>query len=128
MMRRPASCFGHSIRFQRIRSASGRRKTPPAATCIVTSRPKRPNSPSPATPSQSSAAACGRILPSIWPPTGSTLWSAIPPDLDGAVRPGDNLYTDSLVSLDLDTGKYVCHFQYVPHDVWDLDAVSPTVL
>jgi alcohol dehydrogenase (cytochrome c) len=50
------------------------------------------------------------------------------PDLDGAIRPGDNLYTDSLVSLDLDTGKYVCHFQYVPHDVWDLDAVSPTVL
>ena len=50
------------------------------------------------------------------------------PDLDGAVRPGDNLYTDSMVSLDLDTGKYVCHFQYVPHDVWDLDAVSPTVL
>jgi alcohol dehydrogenase (cytochrome c) len=50
------------------------------------------------------------------------------PDLDGAVRPGDNLYTDSLVSLDLDTGKYVCHFQYVAHDVWDLDAVSPTVL
>ncbi len=50
------------------------------------------------------------------------------PDLDGSVRPGDNLYTDSLVSLDLDTGKYVCHFQYVPHDVWDLDAVSPAVL
>ena len=50
------------------------------------------------------------------------------PDLDGAIRPGDNLYTDSLVSLDLDTGKYVCHFQYVSHDVWDLDAVSPTVL
>jgi alcohol dehydrogenase (cytochrome c) len=50
------------------------------------------------------------------------------PDLDGAIRPGDNLYTDSLVSVDLDTGKYVCHFQYIPHDVWDLDAVSPTVL
>jgi alcohol dehydrogenase (cytochrome c) len=50
------------------------------------------------------------------------------PDLDGAVRPGDNLYTDSLVSLDLDTGKYVCHFQFVPHDIWDLDAVSPAVL
>jgi len=50
------------------------------------------------------------------------------PDLYGAIRPGDNLYTDSLVSLDLDTGKVVCHFQYVPHDVWDLDAVSPTVL
>jgi alcohol dehydrogenase (cytochrome c) len=50
------------------------------------------------------------------------------PDLDGSVRPGDNLYTDSLVSLDLDTGKYVCHFQYIPHDVWDLDSVSPPVL
>src|SRR4029077_8193801 len=41
------------------------------------------------------------------------------PDLDGSLRPGDNLYTDSLVSLDLDTGKYVCHFQYIAHDVWD---------
>jgi PQQ-dependent dehydrogenase (methanol/ethanol family) len=50
------------------------------------------------------------------------------PDLDGSQRPGDNLYTDSLVSLDLDTGKYVCHFQYIPHDVWDLDAVSPPIL
>ena len=50
------------------------------------------------------------------------------PDLDGSIRPGDNLYTESLVSLDLDTGKYVCHFQYIPHDVWDLDAVSPPIL
>ncbi|MGB6703115.1 pyrroloquinoline quinone-dependent dehydrogenase [Methyloceanibacter sp.] len=50
------------------------------------------------------------------------------PDLDGAIRPGDNLYTESLVSVDLDTGKYACHFQFIPHDVWDLDAVSPTVL
>jgi alcohol dehydrogenase (cytochrome c) len=50
------------------------------------------------------------------------------PDLDGSLRPGDNLYTDSLVSLDLDTGKYVCHFQYIAHDVWDLDAASPVVI
>jgi len=50
------------------------------------------------------------------------------PDLDGSLRPGDNLYTDSLVSLDLDTGKNVCHFQYIAHDVWDLDSVSPPVL
>ena len=50
------------------------------------------------------------------------------PDLDGSLRPGDNLYTNSLVSVDLDTGKYVCHFQYIAHDVWDLDAVSPTIL
>ena len=50
------------------------------------------------------------------------------PDLDGSLRPGDNLYTNSMVSVDLDSGKYVCHFQYIAHDVWDLDAVSPTVL
>ena len=50
------------------------------------------------------------------------------PDLDGSIRPGDNLYTDSLVSVDLDTGKYACHFQYVAHDVWDLDAVSPAII
>jgi PQQ-dependent dehydrogenase (methanol/ethanol family) len=50
------------------------------------------------------------------------------PDLDGSIRPGDNLYTDSLVSVDLDTGEYKCHFQYIAHDVWDLDAVSPPIL
>ncbi|MHA1179506.1 MAG: pyrroloquinoline quinone-dependent dehydrogenase [Alphaproteobacteria bacterium] len=50
------------------------------------------------------------------------------PDLDGSIRPGDNLYTDSLVAVDLNTGKYVCHFQYIAHDVWDLDAVSPPIL
>ena len=50
------------------------------------------------------------------------------PDLDGSIRPGDNLYTDSLVSVDLNTGKYVCHFQYIAHDVWDLDSVSPPIL
>jgi PQQ-dependent dehydrogenase (methanol/ethanol family) len=50
------------------------------------------------------------------------------PDLYGAERPGDNLYTNSIVAVDLDKGSYKCHFQYIPHDVWDLDAVSPTVL
>ena len=44
------------------------------------------------------------------------------------MRPGDDLYTDSLVSVTLDTGTYVCHLQCLPHDVWDLDGVSPTVL
>ncbi|MEB0011663.1 PQQ-binding-like beta-propeller repeat protein [Glaciimonas sp. Gout2] len=50
------------------------------------------------------------------------------PDLYGAERPGDNLYTDSLVAIDLDTGAYKWHFQYIAHDVWDLDAVSPPIL
>ncbi len=50
------------------------------------------------------------------------------PDLYGAIRPGDNLYTNSLVAVDLDSGGYQCHFQYIAHDVWDLDAVSPPIL
>jgi alcohol dehydrogenase (cytochrome c) len=50
------------------------------------------------------------------------------PDLDGSVRPGDNLYTNSIVALDLRTGKLRWSFQELPHDVWDLDAVSPVVL
>ena len=50
------------------------------------------------------------------------------PDLYGAIRPGDNLYTDSIVAIDLDKGTYKWHFQYIAHDVWDLDAVSPPIL
>ncbi|MBC5783235.1 PQQ-binding-like beta-propeller repeat protein [Ramlibacter sp. USB13] len=50
------------------------------------------------------------------------------PDLYGAERPGDNLYTDSMVAVDLDTGQYKWHSQYIAHDVWDLDAVSPPIL
>jgi alcohol dehydrogenase (cytochrome c) len=50
------------------------------------------------------------------------------PDLYGAERPGDNLYTDSMVAVDLDKGTYKWHFQYIAHDVWDLDAVSAPIL
>lgn len=60
-----------------------------------------------------------------------TVWFVVgnpSPDLYGAERPGDNLYTDSLVAIDLDKGTYKCHFQYIAHDVWDLDAVSPPIL
>jgi PQQ-dependent dehydrogenase (methanol/ethanol family) len=50
------------------------------------------------------------------------------PDLYGTERPGDNLYTDSLVAIDANTGQYKWHSQYIAHDVWDLDAVSPPIL
>src|SRR5262249_7349941 len=50
------------------------------------------------------------------------------PDLYGAIRPGDNLYTNSMLAVDLDKGTYKWHFQYIAHDVWDLDAVSPPIL
>ena len=50
------------------------------------------------------------------------------PDMNGDGRLGDNLYTDSVVALDADTGELAWHFQFTPHDVWDWDAVQIPVL
>jgi alcohol dehydrogenase (cytochrome c) len=50
------------------------------------------------------------------------------PDMDGDVRPGDNLFTCSLVALDADTGKLKWYFQFTPHDVHDWDALADPVL
>ncbi|CAN5882328.1 methanol/ethanol family PQQ-dependent dehydrogenase [soil metagenome] len=50
------------------------------------------------------------------------------PDEDGSVRPGDNLYSCSLVAVDLATGKLRWYFQFMPHDLWDYDAAAPIVL
>lgn len=50
------------------------------------------------------------------------------PQMSGASRPGDNLYTVSLVALDADTGKLRWYYQQVPHDLWGYDLASPPVL
>ncbi|MEJ0008674.1 MAG: PQQ-binding-like beta-propeller repeat protein [Steroidobacteraceae bacterium] len=50
------------------------------------------------------------------------------PNLFGAVRPGANLFTVSIVALDVATGKYRWHFQQIHHDIWDYDSPNPTVL
>ena len=49
-------------------------------------------------------------------------------DLDASRRKGDNLYTASVVALDADTGKLRWHYQEVPQDVWDYDAVYEQIL
>ena len=46
------------------------------------------------------------------------------PDFNGDVRMGDNLYTECVVALDLDTGKMKWYFQFTPHDTMDWDAVE----
>jgi alcohol dehydrogenase (cytochrome c) len=46
----------------------------------------------------------------------------------GDQRPGDNLYTSSVIALDVATGKLKGHFQYHPNDSWDWDEVSPPIL
>ncbi|MDB3992873.1 PQQ-binding-like beta-propeller repeat protein [Gammaproteobacteria bacterium] len=50
------------------------------------------------------------------------------PDYNGAIRPGDNLFTASIVAIDAVTGRYRWHFQQVHHDIWDYDAPNPVVL
>lgn len=50
------------------------------------------------------------------------------PDFDGTKRGGDNLFTDSIVALDLKTGAYKWHFQEVHHDIWDYDNECAPVL
>ena len=50
------------------------------------------------------------------------------PDWNPSMRPGDNLYSDSVVALDADTGKLKWHFQFTPHDGWDYDSVQIPVL
>ncbi len=50
------------------------------------------------------------------------------PQMDGSTRPGDNLYTVSLVALELKTGKLRWYYQQVPHDRWGYDVASPPVL
>ena len=50
------------------------------------------------------------------------------PDWNGDVRQGDNLYSDSLIALDADTGKLKWHFQFTPHDIHDWDATEVPVL
>ncbi|HEX6216999.1 MAG TPA: PQQ-binding-like beta-propeller repeat protein [Vicinamibacterales bacterium] len=46
----------------------------------------------------------------------------------GGWRPGDNLFSNSLVALDVKTGKRVWHFQTVHHDLWDWDNIGPPML
>jgi alcohol dehydrogenase (cytochrome c) len=50
------------------------------------------------------------------------------PDFDGGVREGDNLYTDSVIAVDVDAGQIRWHYQCTPHDVWDYDSIGECIL
>lgn len=72
---------------------------------------------------------------SVWvtgsydPDTNITYWGiGNPSPFMGQVRPGDNLYTSSVMALNMDTGALVAHYQYNPNDSWDYDEVSDQTL
>jgi alcohol dehydrogenase (cytochrome c) len=50
------------------------------------------------------------------------------PDFDGGVREGDNLFTDSIIAVDVDAGQIRWHYQCTPHDVWDYDSIAECIL
>ena len=62
--------------------------------------------------------------------TGTLFWPVGNPcpDFNGDERRGDNLYTDSVVALDPQTGKLKWHYQFTPHDLHDWDATETPVL
>ncbi|MFJ5714517.1 PQQ-binding-like beta-propeller repeat protein [Neobacillus sp. NPDC093127] len=68
--------------------------------------------------------------PAIDPELGLIYFSTgnTSPDLDGSKREGDNLFADSILALDANTGEYRWHFQEVHHDIWDMDPANPVVL
>jgi quinohemoprotein ethanol dehydrogenase len=68
--------------------------------------------------------------PAVDPKLGLLYFSTANPGpvLDGAVRPGKNLFTVSILALDVSTGKLRWYFQEVHHDMWDYDASNPVIL
>jgi quinohemoprotein ethanol dehydrogenase len=50
------------------------------------------------------------------------------PDFDGSDRPGENLFANSLIALDVETGERRWHYQQVHHGIWDYDPSSPPLL
>jgi alcohol dehydrogenase (cytochrome c) len=64
------------------------------------------------------------------PATNQTFWGTgnPVPMFDPTYRPGDNLYTNSAISWDPDTGKMNWYFQYTPGDMWDFDEVGTHIL
>ena len=95
--------------------------------------------PSPGTPGSETWPA-----DNTWQTGGAAPWMhpAVDPDLnivywtfgnpfpvsDGSTRPGDNLYSNSIVAMDAHTGTYLWHFQTVKHDLWDYDNTMAPVL
>jgi len=70
-------------------------------------------------------------MPGTYDPELDTLYwttSNAAPDFAGETRPGDNLYTASVLAVDPNTGKLKWYFQFTPHDLYDYDANETPLL
>ena len=121
-------------------AARSSRSTPRPARCSGSSsrfpvRANRDTTPGPAATTR---------IGDIWKQGGAGVWHAGTVDVDlglvyfvtgnavpmfgGEARKGDNLYTASLLALDMKTGKLRWHYQVVHHDLWDADIAIPPIL
>ena len=131
--------YGHlRWRVRRARQADGarRRHRSGALALLDDSRPRRHRRRHLAVAQRSRSRQGARRTCTAAPPSGSnpTIDPSLGmlyfstgnagPDYDGSPRPGDNLFTVSIVALHLD-GTYAWHFQQVHHDIWDFDSPSP---
>jgi len=81
------------------------------------------------TPGRSAAAPCGSPAPYDAATNQGDLGHRQPgPDVRPDLPPGDNLYTDSMISWNPDTGNMNWYFQYVPGDMWDYDEAHSHIL
>ncbi len=67
--------------------------------------------------------------PAYHPVSGLVIFTTgNPAPVDGVTPPGDNLYSTSVVAVDVATGRLRWYYQMVPHNIWDYDAANPPVL
>ena len=130
------------VRHPRLRRRLRRRT--PARRRGASTRSRRPASPDSRPGSGARPTRPAFCDPEAWKHGGGSIWLTgsydpqlnltywgvgnVGPDYNGAQRPGDNLYTDSVVALDADTGTLRWHYQFTPHDVYDYDSVQVPVL
>ena len=102
-VRTGANATGFSTRF-------------PEPTSLATTRGSTTHGDTPATPACGARSASTSELGIVYLPT------EIPTnDYYGGHRHGDNLFANSLVAVDIETGERIWHFQFIHHDVWDWD-------
>jgi glucose dehydrogenase len=96
----------------------------------VAQRQVYPGKPSPWPAAGASGGGGSTWITGVYDPgSNTTYWgTGNPGPWVGDDRPGDNLYTDSTLALDADTGKLKSYHQYTPHDSWDWDEVSAPLL
>ena len=96
-------------------------------------RPTSPDHPQAKTwgnDSWANGGASAWLTGSYEPSTKTLFWGGgnPAPDFDRHSRPGDNLYSDSTIAMNVETGEIKYHFQYTPNDAWDYSGNNEAIL